>query len=66
MQNCDIFKLFQVFSTCLLTFPYFACMYLLLQDGPRQLFQSYGFTAQNTSEEDKESAAAEAALSSCC
>jgi hypothetical protein len=35
-------------------------MYLSLQDGQRQLFQSYGFTAQNTSEEDEESAAAEA------
>jgi len=32
-----------------------------LQDGPRQLFQTYGFVAREASEEDEESAAADSA-----
>jgi hypothetical protein len=61
LQHCEIYKIFQVFSTCLLTFPCFVCMCQLLQNGPRELSQTYGFIARNTSEEDEESAAAEVA-----
>ncbi len=32
-----------------------------LRDGPRQLFQTYGFVAREASEQDEESAAAEVA-----
>jgi hypothetical protein len=62
LQHWCIFKFFQFFSTCLLTFPCFVCMCQLLQDGQREFSQTYGLIALNSSEEEEEIAAAEVAM----
>jgi hypothetical protein len=64
LHHCDIFKFFQVFLSHLLTdFPLFRLHVPAgrLQDVARQFFQTYGFLAQNTSEEDEKSVDAQAA-----
>ena len=42
--------------------PGFVCMCQRLQDRPRKFSQTYGFIAQNTSEDDEEFSSAEAAV----
>jgi hypothetical protein len=60
LQQCDIFKILQVFSTRVLTFRF--PLLLEMNQDIMAFPQIYGFVARNASEENEESAAGEATV----